>query len=67
MLPNDVKIIRQTEDASFADGKTTRVIKVYFKVGDHGPFTASFPKDGFTADNRDTTIAQLATEYRVQS
>lgn len=65
MLPTDVKIIRQTEDASFQDGQTTRTIKVAFKVGTHGPFTATFPKDGFTADNRDATITRLANEYRV--
>ena len=56
MLPADVKVLKQSEDASFVDGQTVRTIKVQFKVGTHGPFQVSVPKDGFTADLRDAAI-----------
>jgi hypothetical protein len=65
MLAPDVKVLKQTEDATFADGKTVRTIKVSFKVGDHGPFQVSVPKDGFTADIRDAAITALANEVRI--
>ncbi len=64
MIDPDVKIIRQTEDATFADGVTTRWIVVTFRVGPHGPFTVKVPKDGFTAQKRDDAVMALAREVR---
>lgn len=65
MIDPGVTIIRQTEDATFADGKTTRWIVVAFRVGDHGPFTVKVAKDDFTAQKRDDAVNALARELRV--
>jgi hypothetical protein len=65
MLPDDVKITRQTQDAKFnADGTSTPFIRVEFTVGKHGPFIEKFDKDTYSAAVRDAKLTQLALEYR---
>ena len=65
MLPADVKVLKQTEDATFTDGQTVRTIKVQFKVGTHGPFQVTVPKDGFTSDIRDAAVNAFADQVRI--
>ena len=65
MLASDVKVLSQAEDARYVDGQTHRVVRVTFKVGTHGPFAVTVPRDGFTADARDAAVTALANEVRL--
>lgn len=65
MLDQDVRVIRQVEDARWLDGqKREAIIRVEFKVGEHGPFVERFAKDGFTSSARDETLNRFAREVR---
>jgi hypothetical protein len=49
--PLQPQVIQVVQD-SFLDatGKPVYVVNVRYKVGDHGPFTATIPREAFTAD-----------------
>ncbi|HEV3059061.1 MAG TPA: hypothetical protein VGY48_12495 [Vicinamibacterales bacterium] len=65
MLPDDVVITKQSQDAIWnPDGTSTSIIRVQFMVGKHGPFTEKFQKDGFNAAARDAKLTQFAYEVR---
>jgi hypothetical protein len=65
MLPEDVKINRQVQDAKFnSDGTSTPFIRVEFMVGKHGPFVEKFDKDSFSAATRDAKLTAFAIEVR---
>lgn len=64
-LNDDVRIISQREDARFTDdGKTVWFILVRFMVGEDGPFSERFPKETFTARDRDERLMTVARELR---
>lgn len=50
----DYQIVRVIEEPTLVDGKPGAVLRVEFKVGDHGPFFERFPK----ADVSDFAISQ---------
>ncbi len=56
------KILQVTED-SYLDqtGKVKKTVHVKYMVGEHGPFTADVPAEGFTAQ-----AAQLIMDARAQ-
>jgi len=65
MLPDDVSIIRQTQDATWnRDGTMTPIIRVEFMVGKHGPFVEKFTKDTYTGAARDAKLTDFAMEVR---
>lgn len=65
MLADDVKIVRQMEERSYGPDLAADVkIRVEFMVGKHGPFVEKFPKDGFTAAQRDDVLTTFANEVR---
>lgn len=65
MLDSDVKVIRQVEDARYtADGERQAYIRVEFRVGTQGPFVERFPRDGYTAVQRDNKLNEFAREVR---
>lgn len=65
MLRDDIKILRQIEDAKWnTDGTVTSVIRVVFMVGAHGPFTEQLAKAGYTAQGRDDVLETFAREVR---
>jgi hypothetical protein len=49
--PLKSEIVKITEE-SYLDslGKPVRVVNVRFKVGDHGPFTATIPREVFSTE-----------------
>lgn len=67
MLDQDIKVSRQVEDARWLDGQRREaIIRVEFKVGDHGPFVERFPKEGYTASVRDERLNTFAREVRTR-
>lgn len=65
MLPDDVVITRQTQDATWnQDGTSTPIIRVEFLVGKHGPFVEKFKKDDYTGLARDAKLTAFAMEVR---
>jgi hypothetical protein len=68
MMPLDaVRIVKQYEDAKYnPDGSVTKLIKVVFMVGTHGPFTEPFDRDSFTAVARDARLQALARELWIE-
>lgn len=63
-MGNDIRIVGQTEDASWIDGKPRKEVRVVFYVGEHGPFSERFPKEGFTAAGVDARLEEFAREIR---
>lgn len=66
MLSSDIKIFRQTEDQRVTDNGQSfeAIIRVEFKVGEHGPFVEKFPKTEFNAAVRDARLEDFAREIR---
>jgi hypothetical protein len=65
MLDPDVKVVRTTEESLYDQAlKKTTYIRVEFLVGDHGPFTEKFGKDGYSALVRDQKLNDFAREVR---
>lgn len=65
MTALDVKIIKIDEEVKFLDGgKLDTYMRVQFKVGDHGPFFKSFPKEGFTGAAAKVALEDYAREVR---
>lgn len=60
----DIRITKQTEDASWIDGKIRKEVRVEFYIGSHGPFSERFPKEGFTAAGVDARLEEFALEIR---
>lgn len=47
-MNDEIRVTRTAEDNGFdRDGKAKHEIVVTFMDGDYGPFTMTFPKDGF--------------------
>lgn len=67
MPPDALQIIKQYDDARYnPDLSTTRLIRVVYMVGKHGPFTEDFDKATFTAATRDARLQQLAREIWIE-
>lgn len=68
MMPLDaVRVFKQYDDARYnPDGSVTKLIKVVFMVGAHGPFTETFERDSFTASARDMRLQAFAREIWVE-
>lgn len=65
MLPPDVKIRKQFEDAQFLeDGTLERQIYVEFMVGKDGPFRERIRKTDYSADMRDALLTAFAAHVR---
>ncbi len=65
MLDDDVKIVRTTEQRLYdAALRETVLVRVEFTVGGHGTFVEKFPKDGYTALQRDEKLNAFAREVR---
>lgn len=65
MLPTDITVTRQTQDAKWnPDGTSSSFIRVEFMVGKHGPFTEKFDKDTYSMAVRDAKLTAFATEVR---
>jgi hypothetical protein len=45
-------------------GSVQQLVKVTFTVGAHGPFTATLPRDGFTAAAVRTEMEKVAAPLR---
>jgi hypothetical protein len=60
MLTNGIRIIKQSEDARFEDGKSIPFVRVMFMVGDDGPFTERIDKTIFTLNERDNRLNAFA-------
>jgi hypothetical protein len=43
-------------------GQTIASIRIEFKVGDHGPFSITFPKSGFSAAVANSKIAEFVSQ-----
>jgi hypothetical protein len=65
MMPDPpYTVLRQEQTARFnPDTTVTQLIRVVFNVGNHGPFSEVFSKEGFSAQVRDTRLRELAREY----
>jgi hypothetical protein len=64
-LDKDITIVRVAEDVRWTDkGQNQPIIRVEFKVGDHGPFTERIPKADYTAAKRDDCLNKFAREVR---
>lgn len=65
MLPPDINVTKQVEDARYAqDGTRAQFIRVEFFVGKHGPFVERFAKDDYSADARDAKLCAFADQVR---
>jgi hypothetical protein len=60
MLANGIRIIKQSEDARFVDGKSISFVRVMFMVGEDGPFTEKIDKADFSLNERDNRINAFA-------
>lgn len=64
-MPDDYRITRQTEETIFdAAGKLERRIRVEFMVGEDGPFSRTFDKEGFSAITAKPQIDAFVRELR---
>jgi hypothetical protein len=57
MQPTITRVI-ETQDLS-DQGKSIQSVRVEFKVGDHGPFSVSVPKAGFSS----AAVNQKVSEF----
>lgn len=65
MLDNDIKITRVMEDRRIGEhDRIAAIIRVEFRVGDHGPFVEHFPKELYSAAARDQKLNDFAREVR---
>lgn len=62
----DVKVIKIAETAALdGSGRPAPVITITFNVGNHGPFTESFPKAGFDANAANARLADFANRLGI--
>ena len=65
MLESDIKVTRQIEDRRIGEhDDIVSIIRVEFKVGNHGPFVERFPKETYSAQVRDDKLNAFAREVR---
>lgn len=65
MLDQDVKILRQAEDAQYIDGERVPIIRIEWQVGKAGPFVERILKTEYSADVREQRLNTLAREHRI--
>lgn len=65
MLDPDIKVVHTTEQRQY-DAQLQAIVslRVEFMVGRFGPFVEKFPKDGFTAEQRDVALNAFAAQVR---
>lgn len=64
-MADDVKVLKIDEETAFLDGgKLEQRMRVQFKVGEHGPFFRSFPKEGFSGGAAKLALEDYAREVR---
>lgn len=66
MLDPDIKIVNVAEDTRFDrdNGSRFAIIRVTYRVGDHGPFVERFEKDTYSMEVRDAKLNAFAGEVR---
>ena len=67
MGPNDYKVMVQkvAETTGFDHtGKAVTQVRIDYNVGDHGPFSEVFPKEGFNAQAAKLKLQQMADQLR---
>jgi hypothetical protein len=61
----DVRVVAMAEETTYDERfKPVSMVRVSYMVGDDGPFTALFPKDGFTGDAARAELETRAREFR---
>lgn len=64
-MADQVQYLQTDEEITFdANGKVVEKIRIRWKLGDHGPFIARFPKDTFSASSAKLEIERQAAEFR---
>ena len=67
MVPNDYKVMVQkvAETTGFDHtGNAVTQVRIDYTVGNHGPFSEVFPKEGFTAANAKLKLQHMADQLR---
>jgi hypothetical protein len=65
MLPPDVKVEKQSEDATYDRNLQRQAwIRVEFYVGNNGPFVERFKKEEFSGAVRDAKLTDFANHIR---
>ena len=58
-----VRVTRISEEAGLtADRRVTRMMRVEWMAGEHGPFVEHFPREGFDAARARTKLEEQARE-----
>jgi putative protein kinase ArgK-like GTPase of G3E family len=64
-MADEVKVLKIDEETAFTDdGKLEQRMRVQFKVGNHGPFFRTFPKEGFSGGSAKLALEEYAREVR---
>lgn len=67
-MPGDYTLKVQTireQNGTGANGQLEKQMLVMFMIGDHGPFSKSFPADNFDVNKAKAELAQFGANIRL--